>query len=214
MEPQVISTSRRQRGTALFVALIMLVAMSIAAVSLVRSVDTTVVISGNLAFQQAALQAADFGIEAAVNDLDSKTKDDEWKVGVKCPGASDPTTDNYFPTMFERTSDSSKIGKPKIGGITYSYPGVPSLDWSTVSCVQNAKIPPGYSVQYVIDRLCTGPLVSNKAEQCISNNPEEGGSKSAGKPIFRGAQSILYRLTVRVSGPNNAQSFVQVTLRD
>ena len=34
----------------------MLVAMSIAAVSLVRSVDTTVVVSGNLAFQQAALR--------------------------------------------------------------------------------------------------------------------------------------------------------------
>ncbi len=52
-----------ERGTALFVALIMLVAMSIAAVSLVRSVNTTVVVSGNLAFQQAALQAADYGIE-------------------------------------------------------------------------------------------------------------------------------------------------------
>ena len=65
MEPRMTPRRARQGGTALFIALIMLVAMSIAAVSLVRSVDTTVTIAGNLAFQQAALQAADYGIEEA-----------------------------------------------------------------------------------------------------------------------------------------------------
>ena len=42
-----------QRGLVLFFALIALVAMSLAALALVRSVDTSTLISGNLAFRQA-----------------------------------------------------------------------------------------------------------------------------------------------------------------
>lgn len=209
MEP-LTCRRRRQRGTALFVALIMLVAMSIAAVSLVRSVDTTVVITGNLAFQQTALQVADYGIEAAAGDLvtiRANSRDARWRRGDTCaiPGGS-RTAFNYYPTLFERAS----TGSPTIDGVTYTggYPGVPSLDWNTVPCVTNTRIPAGYAVQYLIDRLC------NHATNCVADNPQEGGSRRAGQARFSGAQSIHYRVTVRVSGPNNAQSFVQVTMRD
>ena len=44
----------RQRGVSLFFALVCLVAIMLAAVALVRSVDTSTLISGNLAFQQSA----------------------------------------------------------------------------------------------------------------------------------------------------------------
>src|SRR3954469_13437461 len=53
----------RERGVVLFIALIVLVALMLASVSLVRSVDTANIIAGNLAFKQASVQAADFGIE-------------------------------------------------------------------------------------------------------------------------------------------------------
>src|ERR1044072_4039301 len=58
-----------QRGVVLFIALIVLVALMLASVSLVRSVDTANIIAGNLAFKQASVQAADTGIEAAVAAL-------------------------------------------------------------------------------------------------------------------------------------------------
>ena len=45
----------KQRGVVLFIALIALVAMSLAAVALVRSVDTATIIAGNLAFKQSEL---------------------------------------------------------------------------------------------------------------------------------------------------------------
>jgi len=216
MEP-LTCRRRHQRGTALFVALIMLVAMSIAAVSLVRSVDTTVVITGNLAFQQTALQVADYGIEAAAGDLvtiKANSPEARWRRGDTCaiPGGS-RTAFNYYPTLFERAS----TGSPTIDGVTYTggYPGVPSLDWNTVPCVTNTRIPAGYAVQYLIDRLCTGTApITNHAANCVADNPQEGGSRRAGQARFSGAQSIHYRVTVRVSGPNNAQSFVQVTMRD
>ena len=55
-----------QRGLVLFFALIALVAMSLAALALVRSVDTSTLISGNLAFRQAATTSADGGVENSV----------------------------------------------------------------------------------------------------------------------------------------------------
>src|ERR687895_391378 len=59
----------RQKGVVLFIALIVLVALMLASISLVRSVDTANVIAGNLAFKQASVQAADFGIEVAAAAL-------------------------------------------------------------------------------------------------------------------------------------------------
>jgi Tfp pilus assembly protein PilX len=53
---------RAQQGVVLFIALIVLVAMSLAGIALMRSVDTNVLIAGNLAFRQGATMAGDWGI--------------------------------------------------------------------------------------------------------------------------------------------------------
>ena len=63
--------SMKQRGVALFFALVCLVAIMLAAVVLVRSVDTSTLISGNLAFQQSATVSGDAGTEAALTWLAS-----------------------------------------------------------------------------------------------------------------------------------------------
>ncbi|HEX2310450.1 MAG TPA: hypothetical protein VHH91_07010, partial [Vicinamibacterales bacterium] len=56
---------RRQRGAVLLIALIVLVAMSLAGVALVRGVDMTNLIAGNLAFKQGATLGGDWGAEQA-----------------------------------------------------------------------------------------------------------------------------------------------------
>ena len=56
-----------QEGVVLLISLIVLVAMTLAAIALVRSVDTTNIIAGNLAFQQAATNAGDLGSEQAID---------------------------------------------------------------------------------------------------------------------------------------------------
>lgn len=215
MEPLKLRRLARERGTALFVALIMLVAMSIAAVSLVRSVDTAVVVSGNLAFQQAALQAADFGIEQAVQDLREKSKEDYWSTG---DANVENAKANYRPVMFAR----NQIGKPTVFGATVDIAGVPSVDWSGIPKVSpdegEPAIPDGFEIQYIIDRMCTGtPPITDLAANCVSSGADQpGGSKSGGvgETAFTWVLSVQYRITVRVTGPNNAQSFVQVVLAD
>src|SRR5437879_8142407 len=56
---------RRQRGVTLFIALIVLVAMTMAAVAMMRPVDTATVVAGNIGFRQSAGNAADQGVQAA-----------------------------------------------------------------------------------------------------------------------------------------------------
>jgi Tfp pilus assembly protein PilX len=63
------SSQKIQSGVVLIIALIVLVAMTLAALALVRSVDTNNLIAGNMAFQQAAKHSADAGVEAAATWL-------------------------------------------------------------------------------------------------------------------------------------------------
>ena len=67
--PREIAAPRRERGLVLFIALIVLVAMSLAGVALMRSVDTGTVVAGNMAFKQAAIMVADRGTQEAAKWL-------------------------------------------------------------------------------------------------------------------------------------------------
>src|SRR5438105_13509143 len=59
----------RQRGVVLFIALIVMVALSLAAIALIRSVDTTTTVIGNLAFRQASILPANMAVEEAAAAL-------------------------------------------------------------------------------------------------------------------------------------------------
>ena len=78
----------RQDGVVLFIALIVLVAMSLAGIAMNRSVDVAMGISGNLAFRQSTLQGAEKAISDAVtwieNNRDtSNFNDNNSAVGYK-----------------------------------------------------------------------------------------------------------------------------------
>ena len=60
------AAKNKQHGVVLFFALIALVAMSLAAVALIRSVDTNSLIAGNLSFKQSSILSADRGVETAI----------------------------------------------------------------------------------------------------------------------------------------------------
>ncbi len=59
----------RQKGVVLLITLIMLVAMTLAAIALMRSVDTSNLVAGNMAFEQSSLNVADLGTEQAITYL-------------------------------------------------------------------------------------------------------------------------------------------------
>lgn len=185
----------RQRGVVLFIALIVLVAMTLAGLALFRQVGTGVIIAGNLAFKENATSVGDLGIEAAR----------AWLVSGAAPVQSD------------QSPGYCSSSQPGFNPVTYDWTG-------TANCGGNAGSQlvastdaalTGYEVRYVIHRLCNQPnLAVNAAnQQCVTLYGAGAGASKGG-----GAYGVLsltntvqpyYRVTTRVTGPRNTVSYVQ-----
>lgn len=196
-----LNSATRQRGVVLFVALIALVAMTLAAIALVRSVDTANVISGNLAFRQGGIQASDVGVEAAVTALPTI---------ISTTLETDVAGSTYMYYASRRKENS--LGLPTVTQYTPTATAGAAINWSSVPTASTTAN--GYTVKIVIDRLCQGPPpVTDIQSNCMADMPVGGGgSKKAGVTVFSGSQQVYYRATVQVSGPRNTLSYIQTIL--
>ena len=169
-----------QRGSSLIIVVILLVILMISALALVRSSETVGAVTGNVAFKQAATEAADVGIAQATSWLGALGNADAAVAGV------------YYAT------------RQDVDGY-----GVPVVNWTEVP----AATVNSFNVQYVLERLCQGPTpVASVTAQCLTNQNQQGGSKKVGSPSYSGTTPVYYRVTVRVRGPRNSESFVQSLL--
>lgn len=194
-----------QKGAALFVTLIVLVAMLLSGIALIRSVDTTNVIAGNLSFKQAALHAADLGVEAAVAELPNIVAT-SLEANITPPASS--TLPNYWYYATLRETDVKGLPTTKAFGAGGT--AIP-INWSNVPVASTSN---GYSVKYVIDRLCQGPTpVTDLQANCFADAATGGGTKKAGGTVFSGTTTVYYRISVQVTGPRNTVSYVQATIK-
>ena len=197
---------RSQEGVVLFIALIILVAMSLAGIALLRGVDTGTVIAGNIAFRQNAMFVGDIGVEAARAWMQSN-------VGAL---TADNAANAYYATWAD---DTDLLGND-------TDPTTNSFDWDNRSKkVTTAPFTPpsGYEVRYVIHRLCevagdpsTDPAIAAKCMRSSSSGGStSSGSKGAanyGSYALSAPVAAVYRITVQVRGPRNTQSYVQATV--
>lgn len=197
------ATCKRQCGVALIIALIVLVGLSLAGVALVRSVDTSSLIAGNLAFRQGATTAGDSGVEAART----------WLLANTNALTADVTASAYYAT--------SQDGLDITGNRTPTK-AADDVVWSgnnkTAACL--AQDGAGNTACYIIHRLCNiaGPV---DAATCSTKQAVKGGSSlGAGRPMgtyqerswSQVATMAYYRVTVRIAGPRNNVSFIQAFL--
>lgn len=184
---------RRQAGVVLMMALIVLVAMTLAGIALVRSVDTSNVIAGNLAFQQAATHSADAGTEAAVQWLIANNSTTALYGNLPGQGYAAVRADPVAPQSWD----------------TY---------WQTV-LVPNGYVvtlpadAAGNSVAYTIQRLCLQPLPPHAAgagcEFTTATFDVGTSSKTAGTVALQSIAQVYYRISMRIAGPRNTVSYVQ-----
>ena len=189
--------ANRQRGVVLVIALIVLVAMTLAAVGMTRSIDTASVVAGNLGFKQSALNATDKGIEAGY----------QW--------------------LLARAGTATLNDTDLDSGYYSSMPGsepdwTDSATWDdAVDLNGGAEDAAGNTVSYLIHRMCTCPDTPYNANcpggatanQCAMSMPSggatTGGSMAVGAVVFQGTPQIYYRVTARSAGPRNTASYVQ-----
>lgn len=193
---------RVQRGVVLFISLIVLVAMSLAGIALMRSVDAGGMIAGNLAFRQNTVYVADLGVEAA-------------RAWLMTQSTTTLYTDNGGDAYYATWQDTLDL----IG----NDPAKTDFLWPTASKPVTASpyVPPtGYNVRYVVHRLCQNsgdPTGSSANCMKVSGSAGTTASGTKGATAYGGGAitvptSALYRVTVQVIGPRNAISYIQATV--
>lgn len=199
----------RQHGVVLFIALIALVVMSLAALALVRSVDTNALIAGNVAFKQSATSSGDYGLDSilafiAAQDSPTVSTDPLHYLNNSHPATSsgyyaivDTNNAPTSTTLFNITDEASWADPTKVGTVN-------SADLAAA----------GMTVNYVIERMCkTNNAVPNDTNCLLAaaqnNTGSGGGYQPGGPPPSTSGGAPLYRVTARIAGPQNTVSYVQ-----
>ena len=200
---------RDQRGVVLLITLIALVAMTLAAIALIRSVDTGNVVAGNLAFKQSATLAGDFGTETAATWLQGKS------------GTSDTFNDDaangYYATSQDTLDMTGSTGDPNRALVDWDFNNCNGAAAS--ACIfpsQPIDAGAGNQVNYIINRLCQSAGDSNStSNSCVtfisetSLSPKRGEIKAGEEKRFESTPVAYYRITSRIKGPRNTISYIE-----
>jgi hypothetical protein len=180
-----------------------------------RSVDSSVMISGNLAFNRAGVSASDIGMEqarATITTIAGQTcgsKSCLWK-NLGGQAASNGYWARWQNGFDYRSTDWTNAFVANLGGL---------------SAVQQAALA-GYEIRYVIHRMCErawtadsepndgNPVTSNCVADVVSFS---GGTNKGALDYSNNLQQLgqdsstpFYRVTIRVRGPRNTLSYAQV----
>ncbi len=194
-----------ERGLVLFVALIALVVMSLAAVALIRSVDTNTIIAGNLAFKQSALASSDRGVETALTWVEAKVTATPADLNTDSAANADS---GYYATYLTPDLDNQAVLKDSATWVDAKSA------YATGADLAGGTGSDGNNIRYIVQRMCR-EAVAPVADKCLFGDAEIGnGSKGVKDATEAGAivnsqQSPIYRVTVRVTGPKNTVSYAQ-----
>ena len=212
--------SRAQRGEALIFSLLALVALTIGAVALIRSVDSGVLALGNLSFKQSGLTAGAKGADAALDWLKLHVADSA--INVDIPG------EGYYATSMDSLDATRRtIDLPQ----PYAQ-----VDWDDNDCEVNGKkvgsaacLNPsaaitvnGDTVKYVIARLSAKPLPTFDAANSCAAPVVSGTTDAMGRgalaydtPEHTGTPSYspYFRIITRTVGPKGTASYTETLVR-
>lgn len=202
----------KQRGIVLFFALVALLVLSLAAAALIRSVDTSTIISGNLAFKQAATSSGDTGVDAAMNWM-AATQAANNTINVLAdpahPFNQDAPGQGYYSSAHDDPADPAYMNL------------FDNANWSAGKSVLVGADPDpvtGNTTRYIVQRLCRLANTRVQDADCLYSGavqdingqhvklPQEVCS-GPGCPVA--GQTPMVRITSRVTGPKNTVSYVQ-----
>lgn len=218
----------RQRGVSLIFALITLVSLMLAAIALVRSVDSGGKILGNIGFQQDATANADLGVSAATTWLSAQSQAVLSTTGASGTGYYANTREPFDATGQQLTSASDAATRQLVdwdldGACTgYATGTVASGSCSLVPRdvdVSGASVSAGTTVRYVILRLCSadGSASTGTCSQPLSGSSSGGAGRtscSQGDCDRLGSSyGQYYRIVVRVVGSRGTSSFTETVVQ-
>lgn len=196
---------RAQRGIVMLFGLLALAIMLIGAAAMVRSMNTSMFNAGNLGFKRDLSNQMERAISVVSEDLRIGTLSSDTARQANNVGR------NYRAVLLP----SNAQGIP-LALLTDTAFGAVASTANDISVPEQAV-----TIRYVIDRLCANTGAPD-ATHCtmatdpVANGGASGGGTGAERPTVGGVgavpQRVVYRLSVRVTGPRNTQAFFQSTM--
>lgn len=210
-------TPSTQQGMSLIFALLALVALSMGAVALIRSVDTSGMVLGNLGFKQDATAATERATEAAIVFLQG-VPDRTQNSGDTNGGAAGyyaSSTDALDPTG--QGSETTRVLVDwQADGCKYA--NAATSDQCTLAA-RSLVGGDGQRTDYVIFRLCRQAGAIADGNPCIApSDASSGSSTKRGKldygdyARFVGSPDAYYRIIVRSVGARNTVSYTETII--
>lgn len=205
------SAPARQQGVVLFIALIAMVVLSLAAVALIRSVDTGTSIAGNLANKQGTLGPINYAVERAVDAL--------------FQGGGGSITDPFNHDVAHNYYANIQAGERPNGVPAILYGPLPLATYDgSMQKYDDPSPTPLYTVRWVIERLCQGsapapgpftgdPLTTTGLQACDMMVPKVATAGTSMEELPSVPPAPLYRVSIRVDGPANTVTYAQAMLR-
>jgi type IV pilus assembly protein PilX len=220
--------ARRQNGVVMLVALIVLVIMTMAGLALMRSMDTTNLIAGNMAFKQAATQAADAGLEAAnawlEANLGTLLQNDFMQAGYLAGSLQNDGTTAVDAVGASSTLSGDAFWNKATANPNFNVCYLPLPAGAVGACTPASNrfltaadqpLPEGYKIGFMIQRMCSGsgvPAVAGCSIVTGTTTVSGCAAKPPSPACLAATISTYYRITVRVDGPRNTVSYVQAVV--
>jgi type IV pilus assembly protein PilX len=203
-----------QRGVSLVFALIAVLVILIAAVAVVRSFNTSLFQSGNLAFKRDLTNQSERAMNLAFEKMRSGS------LASEAQRSAHVVAENFSAAILPVNAQG--IPNALLSDAVFSAVGVATNDIA----LTDANGTEFGQVRYVIERLCNqtgdagvlGPSGCVYAQSTVSQSSSSseliradrtttGGGGGAGAS----SQQVVYRITIRVNGPRGTQGFYQST---
>lgn len=190
-----------QKGASLLLTLIVLAAFLVSTVALMKTTSTSAIVSGNIAFKEAATHAADVGIAEAIRTI----RPCGTPAVNPCGKANDATyvIQSMQPTSYFLTKSNWSLATAKTANLGA------------------AGANPGYTVQYIVDRMSTGLTNPQDSEDvrlhslgiiAKDSSPSNDYSEQGTANTLLSVPAVYYRITVRVTGASNTEYISQAAV--
>ncbi|MFZ6687740.1 pilus assembly PilX family protein [Undibacterium sp. SXout11W] len=188
-------TKPKQQGSSLILALIVLTVLLGATIAMFRNADVSSMIAGNLAFRDVSVRASDVAIKNATDYLTNTITSANFNTDA-APG--------YYATQRAVTGDGIPCSLALGSACTAA-----SMKWGVPVKVGTTQ------VFTVIDRLCNATPSADPSFNCLIDQQAISDSSKVGNSLTSttiSTTSIYYRVTVKVLGASNTESYVQVVI--
>jgi hypothetical protein len=184
----------------LIFSLIVLLILAIGAVALLRSVNSSLLSAGNLAFHRDLVNQGEQAVSTVMTEF--KTNGPPLS---GAPTTADLPAANYKSTVLPTNAQGVPLA---LLDDTAGPNGFLSVGVAANDIIPNATSQ--VTIRYVIDRLCTLTGTAS-SPNCVQSTALPTGGTANHNTAVAPPSATVYRVSVRVTGPRNTQAFLQTT---